>query len=92
MKDQVTALMEALNRSQYEIGRFRRGQQGLETTVSAVEKILADPVVAAALQGLEPFTAAPPLVPEPPVTPEETRTDFPAAPPLSSTKPRSTLP
>ena len=64
MKDQVTALMEALNRSQYEIGRLRRGQQGLETTVSAVEKILADPVVAAAIQSLEPFTDAPPLVPE----------------------------
>ena len=64
MKDQITALMEALNRSQHEIGRLRRGQQGLETTISAVEKILADPVVAAAIQGLEPFTAAPPLVPE----------------------------
>ena len=71
MKDQVTALMEALNRSQYEIGRFRRGQQGLESTVSAVEKILADPVVAAAIQNLEPFTDAPPLVPEQTVTREK---------------------
>ena len=64
MKDQITALMEALNRSQYEIGRLRRGQQGLETTISAVEKILADPVVAAAIQNPEPFTGAPSLVPE----------------------------
>ena len=64
MKDQITALMEALNCSQYEIGRLRRGQQGLETTVSAVEKILADPVVAAAVHNLEPFTGAPSLVPE----------------------------
>ena len=64
MKDQITALMEALNRSRYEIGRLRRGQQGLETTVSAVEKILTDPVVAAAIQNLEPLTGAPPLVPE----------------------------
>jgi len=64
MKDQITALMEALNRSQHEICRLRRGQQGLETTISAVEKILADPVVAAAIQNLEPFTGAPSLVPE----------------------------
>ena len=71
MKDQVTALMEALNRSQYEIGRLRRGQQGLETTVSAVEKILADPVVAAAIQNLEPFTGAPSLIPEQTVSREK---------------------
>jgi hypothetical protein len=69
MKDQITAIMEALNRSQYEIGRFRRGQQGLETTVTAVEKILADPVVSAAIQSLEPFTTSPSVVPE---TVEET--------------------
>ena len=71
MKDQITALMEALNRSQYEIGRLRRGQQGLETTVSAVEKILADPVVAAAIHSLEPFTGAPSLVPEQTATGEK---------------------
>jgi hypothetical protein len=71
MKDQITALMEALNRSQYEIGRLRRGQQGLETTVSAVEKILADPVVAAAVHNLEPFTGAPSFVPEQTATREE---------------------
>jgi hypothetical protein len=64
MKDQITALMEALNRSQHEIGRLRSGQQGLETTVSAIEKILTDPVVTAAIQNLEPFTGAPSLVPE----------------------------
>ena len=64
MKDQITALMEALSRSQYEIGRLRRGQQGLETTVTAVEKILADPVVTAAVHNLEPFAAAPSIVPE----------------------------
>jgi hypothetical protein len=63
MKDQITALMEALNRSQYEIGRLRRGRQGLETTVSAIEKVLADPVVTAAIHNLEPFTGAPSLVP-----------------------------
>jgi hypothetical protein len=71
VKDQVTALMEALNRSQYEIGKLRRGQQGLETTVSAIEKILADPVVAAAIQGLEPLTDAPSLVPEQTATREK---------------------
>jgi hypothetical protein len=65
MKDQITALMEALHQSRYEIGRFRRGQQGLETTVSAVEKILADPVVSAAIHSLEPLTASPSLVPHP---------------------------
>jgi hypothetical protein len=64
MKDQITALMEALNRSQYEIGRLRRGQQGLETTVSAVERILADPVVTAAIQNLEPYSVSPSVVPE----------------------------
>ena len=64
MKDQITALMEALRSSQYEIGRLRRGQQGLEATVSHVESILADPVVTAAIQGLQPFSASPSMVPE----------------------------
>jgi hypothetical protein len=64
MKDQFTALMEALNQSQYQISRFRRGQQGLETTVSAVERILADPVVRAAVQNLGPYSVSPSVVPK----------------------------
>ena len=64
MKDQITALVEALRLSQLEIEKLRRKRQGLEATVGAVERILADPVVAAAIHNLEPFSASPSVVPE----------------------------
>lgn len=63
MKDQITALMEALRLSQAEIEKLRRKRQGLETTVSAIERILSEPDVAAAIHHLEPFMPSPPLVP-----------------------------
>jgi len=57
MKDQITPLMEALRLSRAEIEKFKRGGQGLQTTVCAVERILADPAVAHAVQGVEDFEA-----------------------------------
>ena len=64
MKDQITALMEALRLSQAEIEKLKRKRQDVFATVSHIEGILGDPVVAAAIQNLEPFAGAPPLVPE----------------------------
>ena len=58
MKDQITPLMEALRLSRAEIEKFKRGGQGLQTTVCAVERILADPAVAHAVQGFEAVSAS----------------------------------
>jgi hypothetical protein len=64
MKDQVTALMEALRLSQAEIEKLRRKRQDVFATVAHIETILADPVVRTAVQNLEPFTPSPSVVPE----------------------------
>jgi hypothetical protein len=67
MKDQITALMEALRLSQAEIEKLKRKRQSVQTTVAAIEAILADPVVARAIENVEPMTASPGIVPEVPV-------------------------
>ena len=64
MKDQITALMEALRLSRAEIEKLRRRRQDLATTVDHVEEILSDPVVMAAIHNLEPYTGSPSVVPE----------------------------
>jgi len=64
MKDQITALMEALRLSQAEIEKLRRKRQDLATTLDHVEEILSDPVVMAAIYNLKPSTGSPSVVPE----------------------------
>jgi hypothetical protein len=64
VKDQITALMEALRLSQAEIEKLQRKRQDVFTTVSRIESILGDPVVMAAIRNLEPYTASPSVVPE----------------------------
>jgi hypothetical protein len=64
MKDQITALMEALRLSQIEIEKLKRKRQDVFATVAHLEGILGDPVVTAAIQSLEPFAPSPSLVPE----------------------------
>jgi hypothetical protein len=64
MKDQITALMEALRLSQAEIEKLKRKRQDVFATVAHIEEILGDPVVRAAIQNLEPFSPSPSLVPE----------------------------
>lgn len=62
MKDQLIILMEALRLSQREFDNFRRKKQGVESTLKAVERILHEPDVLAAINNLEPW--APSIVPE----------------------------
>ena len=64
MKDQITALMEALRLSQAEIEKLKRKRQDVFATVAHIEGILGDPVVRAAIDNLEPFSKSPSLVPE----------------------------
>jgi len=64
MKDQLIILMEALRLSQREIDKLRRRQQGVETTVSAIEHILHEPDVMAAIDNLEPFMPSPSIAPD----------------------------
>jgi hypothetical protein len=63
MKDQVTALMEALRLVGLELERFKRRRQSRDQTLDAVEAILDDPKVAGAIQTLQPFIESPSLVP-----------------------------
>jgi hypothetical protein len=62
MKEQITALMEALRLSQAEIEKLNRKRQDVFLTVAHIEGILGNPVVRAAIQNLEPL-ASPSLVP-----------------------------
>ena len=64
MKDQITALMEALRLSQAEIEKLRLRRQGLAATIDRVDEILGDPIVLAAIHNLEPYTASPSVVPD----------------------------
>ena len=64
MKDQITALMEALRLSQAEIEKLKRNRQDVFATVAHIEGILADPIVSAAIKNLEPVSSSPTLVPE----------------------------
>ena len=50
MKDQITALMEALRLSQAEIEKLKRNRQDVYATVAHIEGILADPIVSAAIK------------------------------------------
>ncbi len=63
MKDQVTALMEALRLVGLELERFKRRRQSRDQTLDAVEAILDDPKVAGAIQTLQPLIESPSLVP-----------------------------
>jgi hypothetical protein len=64
MKDQITALMEALRLSQVEIEKLKRKRQDVFATVAHIEGILGDPAVSASIHNLEPFSASPSVVPE----------------------------
>jgi len=64
MKDQVTALMEALRLAQAEIEKLRRKRQDVYETVEHIEGILDDPGVRAAIHNLEPYMPSPSVVPE----------------------------
>jgi hypothetical protein len=64
MKDQITALMEALRLCQAEIEKLQRKRQDVFTTVSRIENILADPVVMTAIRNLQPYSASPSVVPD----------------------------
>ena len=64
MKDQITALMEALRLVEAEVEQFKRRRQSRDDTLEAIEAILDDPKVAGAIRTLEPFVDGPRLVPE----------------------------
>ena len=64
MKDQITALMEALRLVEAEVEQFKRRRQSRDDTLEAIEAILDDPKVSSAVRTLEPFIEGPPLVPE----------------------------
>ena len=64
MKDQLIILMEALRLSQLEIEKVRRRKQNVEKTVFAVERILHEPDVMAAISNLQPFVPSPSIVSE----------------------------
>ena len=70
MKDQITALMEALRLS-HESENLRRKKQDVYDTVGHIEGILGDPIVRAAIHNLQPLTGSPALVPGQPATREK---------------------
>jgi len=71
MKDQITALMEALRLSHIEIEKLRRKKQDVYDTVEHIEGILGDPIVRAAIHNLQPLTGSPSLVPGQPAAREK---------------------
>ena len=64
MKDQITALMEAVRLMNAEFDRFNQHGQGRDATLNAVEKILNDPKVTGAVASIAPLVDAPSLVPD----------------------------
>ena len=64
MKDQVTAIMEALRLIEAEVEQFKRRRQSRDDTLGAIEAIIDDPQVAGAVRTLETLVDAPRLVPE----------------------------
>jgi hypothetical protein len=64
MKDQITALMEALRLVGLEFDHFKRRRQGRDATLNAIQAILDDPHVSQAVRSLEPLVDSPSLVPE----------------------------
>ena len=63
MKDQITAVMEALRLVEAEVDQFRRRRQSRHDTLEAIEGILDDPKVSSAVRSLGPFIEGPRLVP-----------------------------
>ena len=63
MKDQITALMEALRLAGLEVEHFKRNRQGRDETLDALEAILFDPKVRQAVENLDPFVDSPSIVP-----------------------------
>jgi hypothetical protein len=63
MKDQIIALMEALRLVGVQIERFKRGTQGRDSTLTAIENIFHDPKVDGAVQSIQQFVDEPPLKP-----------------------------
>ena len=59
MKDQITTIMEALRLAGVEIEHFKRGRQDRDATLDAIEAILYDPKVMAAVSNIEPFVEYP---------------------------------
>jgi len=64
MKDQITALIEALRLVEAEVEQFKRRRQSRGDTLEAIEAILNDPKVSGAIRTLEPVIEGPRLVPE----------------------------
>jgi hypothetical protein len=69
MKDQVTAIMEALRLIEAEVEQFKRRRQNRDDTLEAIEAIIDDPQVAGAVRTLETLVDAPRLVPDQPEAP-----------------------
>jgi hypothetical protein len=63
MKDQITAVLEALRLVELQVENFRRRHQGRDKTLASIEDILEDPKVCGALRTLELVTDAPSIVP-----------------------------
>jgi hypothetical protein len=63
MKEQITALQEALRLIQREVEQFKRGKTR-DATLDSIERILDDPHVSGAIQALEPLLNSPSIVPE----------------------------
>ena len=66
MKDQITAVLEALRLVELQVENFKRHHQSRDRTLDAIEGILDDPKVTGALRTLEHITNAPSIVPEHP--------------------------
>ena len=64
MKDQVTAIMEALRLIEAELEQFKWRRQSRDDTLEAIQAIIDDPKVAGAVRMLETLVEAPRLVPE----------------------------
>ena len=63
MKDQITAMMEALRLAGIEVEHFKHKRQSRDETLDALEAILYYPKVRSAMELLQPLTDSPPLVP-----------------------------
>lgn len=63
MKDQITAVLEALRLVELHVDNFKRLRQNRDKTLDAIEGILDDPKVSGALRTLELITDAPSIVP-----------------------------
>ena len=64
MKDQITALMEALRLSRLELDRHRWGSQSSMTTIDNIEQILRKPAIGRAINTIGPLVGVPSIVPD----------------------------